>query len=158
MTAITNFSFIDHSGEISGFRVNTPTLDATNIDTYTDSNVGSVLGNFKAAVDAITLCNETKISVGASDILSTPTLPADNSAQREIKLLVRYVDTVLPQHKGSFEIPGPNLSLVAQVGTDIVDPSNAFILALTAAFEAGYRSMFGNPVEVYGLSIVGRNI
>jgi hypothetical protein len=158
MAATTHFSFIDHSGEISGFKVNTPTLDATNVDDYTDTTIGTPLGNFKAAVDAITLCNEVKISIGAAEVLSIPGLPADNSAQREIKLLVRYADTVLPQHKGSFEIPGPNMSLVAQVGTDVVDMGNAFVLALITAFEAGYRSMFGNPVEVYGVSIVGRNI
>lgn len=157
MAGRTTFSFIDHSGEGASFAVYNPTLNAGNVDGYVSTTVGQPLGNFKAAVDALTLLNEVNISVGAARILSPGTLPTNEDAQREQKLLVKYID-VTTNKKYSFSIPGINRPLVAQQGTDVVDiQNNAFMIALIAAFEANYVSELGNAVQVYGASMVGRN-
>lgn len=157
MPAQTTFNLIDHSGEQSSVAFWTPDLDAANIATYTSTAVTNALGDLKAAIDALTLMNETNINVGATRIISPPTLPADENAQREQKLQIKYTDTVTGK-KYRFEIPGVDRTLVAQVGTDVVDfGSNAFVIALVNAFESDYVSELGNPVSVYGASLVGRN-
>lgn len=157
MPTQTTFSFIDFSGEQSSFAVSHPDLDAANVDSYTNTALTNNLGDLKAAVDALTLLNETKISVGAKAIISAATLPNDENAQREQGLLIKYVDTVTGK-KYRFTIPGIDRSLVAQQGTDVVDfENNLLVQALVAAFEGGYTSEFGNTVSVYAASLVGRN-
>lgn len=157
MAAQTTFNLIDHSGEQSSVAFWSPDLDSGNIATYTTTTVTNALGDLKAAIDALTLMNETNINVGAARIISPPTLPTDENAQREQKLQVKYSDTVTGK-KYRFEIPGIDRTLVAQVGTDIVDfANNAFMIALVNAFESNYVSELGNPVTVYGASLVGRN-
>lgn len=157
MTGRTTFTYVDYSGEQSVSQFYNPDLDALNVDTYTDTAISNNLGALKLAIDALTLLNEVQISVGATQILSPSTLPADPNAQREQKLLVKFSDTVTNK-KYSFTIPGINRTLVAQVGTDVVDfTSNLLMIALVSAFEAGYVSELGNPVAVYGASLVGRN-
>lgn len=157
MPAQTTFNFVDFSGEGASVAFWTPTLNASNVVTYTDTTLTNQLGDLKAAVDALTLLNETNINVGAARIVSPPTLPTDENAQREQKLQVKYVDTVTGK-KYRFEIPGVDRTLVAQVGTDVVDfANNVFMIALVNAFENGYVSELGNPVSVYGAILVGRN-
>lgn len=157
MPAQTTQSFIDFSGEQTSFAVWTPDLDAANIDTYTNTLVGNALGDLLAAVNALTLLNRTVTSVGAIRDLSAGTLPANQNAQREQKLLVKYIDTVTNK-KYSFSIGGVDRSLVAQPGTDVVDfANNVLMIALVNAFENNYVSELGNPVSVYASSLVGRN-
>lgn len=157
MTAQTTFNFVDFSGESASVGFWTPDLNAGNVATYTDTTLTNQLGDLKAAIDALTLLNETNINVGATRVISPPTLPSDENAQREQKLQVKYTDTVTGK-KYRFEIPGIDRTLVAQVGTDVVDfANNVFMIALVNAFENGYVSELGNPVSVYGAILVGRN-
>jgi len=159
MTGKITFNYIDNSGERSGFGVYTPTLDATNIADYTDPTLGGALGDLRLAVAAITLCNEVSQSVQAAQFVENATIPTNNFAQRENKLLVQYQDTVVPVIRGSLEIPGPNNSLLTQPNTDEVDfTGNALMIALVAALEANYVSKIGNPIVVTGARLVGRNI
>lgn len=156
-TPATTFTYIDHSGETSVVTFYTPELDAVNIAEYTSTVLPAELGELKASIDALTLMNEVQISVGATKILSPPTLPADENAQREQVLEIKYVDTVTNK-KYRFSIPGINRPLVAQAGTDVVDfQNNVFVIALVNAFESGFRSELGNPVAVYGATLKGRN-
>lgn len=155
MPAQTTFTLIDHSGEQSQVAVWTPDLDALNIAGYISTAPGSALGDLKSAIDDLTLMNEVVISVGAARITSPPTLPADENAQREQKLLIKYVDTITAK-KYRFTIPGIDRALVAQAGTDVVDfVGNALVAALVSAFEADFVSELGNPVSVYGASLIG---
>lgn len=157
MAAPLSITYIDYSGESSAVAVNIPNLDATNVEDYTDTTIGTPLGNFKAALDALTLMNETVIHVGAARIISPPTLPNDENAQREQKMLLKYVDTVTGK-KYRFTVPGIDRTLVAQQGTDVVDfGNNVLVIALVAAFEAGMVSELGNAVSVYGASLIGVN-
>lgn len=157
MPALTAQSFIDHSGEQSSFGLWTPDLTAGNIVDYTNTTVGNALGDLLVAVNALTLLNRTVTSVGATRVLSAGTLPANQNAQREQKLLVKYIDTVTNK-KYQFTIPGVDRTLVAQQGTDVVDfGNNAFMIALVNVIEASYVSELGNPISVYASSIVGRN-
>lgn len=157
MPSQTTFAFVDFSGEISRVSFSHLDLDAANVAGYTSTVVTDELGALKAAVDALTLLNETQITVGARNILSPPTLPPNQNAQREQGLLIKYVDTTTNK-KYRFTIPGIDRTLVAQPGTDVVDfANNILVAALVAAFEANYTSELGYPVSVYGASLVGRN-
>jgi len=157
MTAITTQTFIDHSGEMTSFGLHTPNLDVSNIDDFTNPLVTFALGNLLIAVNALTLLNRTVTSIGAERQLSSGVLPADENAQREQKLLVKYLDTVTNK-KYQFTIPGIDRTLVAQQGTDVVDfESNALMIALVSAVESKYVSELGNPISVYASSLVGRN-
>lgn len=157
MPAQTIQSFIDYSGEQTSFAVWTPDLNAGNIDTYTNTAVTNALGDLLAAVNAVTLLNRTVTSVGAVRDLSAGTLPANVNAQREQKLLVKYIDTVTNK-KYQFTVPGVDRTLLAQQGTDVVDfTSNVLMIALVNSFESDYVSELGNPVAVYAASLVGRN-
>lgn len=157
MPALTTQSFIDHSGEQTSFSLWTPDLDAGNIDTYTNTNLTFELGDMLAAVNALTLCNRTVTTVGALRDVSAATIPADPNAQRETKLLIKYIDTVTSK-KYSLTIPGVDRTLVAQQGTDQVDfNNNAFVIAFVNSIENGYISELGNPIEVYDARLVGRN-
>lgn len=157
MTSQTTFAFVDHSGEVSRVSFSHLDLDAGSVDGYTSTVITDELGALKAAIDALTLLNETQITVGAANILSPPTLPADENAQREQGLLIKYVD-LSNNKKYRFTIPGIDRTLVAQSGTDIVDfANNVLVAALVATFEANYTSELGNAVSVYAASLVGRN-
>lgn len=157
MAGSVTFNLIDHSGETSTVSFNTPDLDDTNINGYLNTTIGQPLGDLKAAIDALTLMNEAKITINASQIVSPASLPADPNAQREQGLQVKYTDTVTGK-KYRFTVPGLNRTLVAQQGTDVVDfENNVLMQALVAAFEADYTSEFGNPVTVYAASMIGRN-
>jgi hypothetical protein len=82
-------------------------------------------------------------------------LPASPFAQREFKLAVKMVDTA--GNRSTLTIPGPNLTLLAQPGTDVVDHvSNVTAAALAAAIENNAVSPQGNTVSVIGMRIVGR--
>lgn len=157
MAGNTTFTYVDNSGEYSPFAIHTPDLDPLNIADYTSTLVGTELGNLKAALDALTLMNEVQIVVGATKILSPPTLPTNPNAQREQGLLIKYVD-LTTNKKYRVTVPGVDRTLVAQTGTDVVDhTSNVFAVALVAAFESAVVSELGNPVAVYAMSLVGRN-
>lgn len=157
MPAATTQSFIDHSGEITSFKLWTPDLNAGNIDTFTNTAVANSLGDMLIAVNALTTLNRTVTSVGAIRDISAPTLPTDPDAQREQKMLMKYRDTVTGKAY-QFTLPGINRSLVAQQGTDQVDfGNNAFVVALIATIEGVYVSELGNPITFYDARLVGRN-
>lgn len=154
---VTTFGFIDYGGESARVAFHSPVLTDANVMDYTTTTVGTPLNFLKLAIDALTLLNETQISVGAKNIVSSGTLPTDQNAQREQGLLIKYIDTS-NNKKYRFTIPGVDRSLVAQPGTDVVDfANNAYVAALVGAFENGYVSELGNPVQVYAASLVGRN-
>lgn len=117
-----------------------------------------------AAADAIhdgmgvlTLCNFTKQQAVYLMQEDAEILPASNFAQREIGLKISYVDTVTDD-RYTMTVPGPDLSVLGQPGTDVVDiAGNAVMLAFIVIFELNAVSENENPIEVVGARIVGRN-
>jgi hypothetical protein len=156
MASVTH-GMIGNSGESSSVTFYLPDVTGANYDDVTGNGVGQNVGDLRLAVAAVTLMNFTKHTVTTEQYAEAGTLPADANAQREIKLWVQYVDTVNAR-VGSLSIPGPNLSILAQTGTDVVDhTSNAAAIALTNAIEANAVSRDGNPIAVRLMKIVGRN-
>lgn len=157
MSKVT-FGYIGNSGEPSATKVHIPDLTAANFDNSVDEGAGGVIGDLKAALDAITLMNNVQRSIQVVTGVDPGSLPSEPYAQREIKLYVSYIDTVTAK-KYSFTVPGPDLSLIAQTGTDIVDhTSNVLAIALTTQFEANCVSPDGNAVAIHQMRLVGRNV
>jgi hypothetical protein len=156
MTAQVSFGLIDKSLENSRCSLNLPALTGVNYDDVTGNAVGNNVGDLRIAIAAITLCNLTGTTVQAVQYPENPIPPASAYAQREIGLRVFYADSVTGD-KYNFTIPGPDLTLLAQEGTDLIDTSNALWIALVAAVEANAVSPAGNPVEVLQGRIVGRS-
>ena len=90
-----------------------------------------------------------------------PTTPANNFAQREIKLLIRYQDTVSGKLY-TLEIPTPDLAnLTIPVESDFVTLADAGIMAAwVTAFENVAKAPDEpiNSVNVLSAQVVGRNI
>jgi len=117
-----------------------------------------LMDDLKAAVQGITLgttIREVRVAVEQD---STKTQPVSAFAQREMKWLVRYIDTVNPNGNGTIEIPTPDLSLLDSNGVymDVSagTPGEDFV----TAFEAFQRSRLGNTVTFVNAEFVGRNI
>lgn len=156
--SLLTFGYIGNSGETSRSQVHVPDLTAANFDTVTGEGAAENVGEIKSALDAITLMNNTQRSIQVITGIDAASLPASAFAQREIKLFVQYVDDVTAK-KYSFTVPGPDLSLIAQTGTDVVDhTSNAFAAALVTALETYAVSPDQNAISVTGMRIVGRNV
>lgn len=157
MTSSLTIGYIDNSGEGSSTRFYLPQLTAGNYDAVAGNGVGENVGDLRLAVAAVTLCNFTQHTVVAEQYTEAGDLPASAFAQREFKLLVKMVDTA--NNRSTVTIPAPNLDVLAQPGTDIVDHvSNVVAAALAAAIEANAVSPQGNALSVIGMRIVGRAI
>lgn len=157
MSKVT-FGMIDHSNESSTTGIYIPQITAANYDAVVDDSSTGVVGRLRIAIAILSTMNETTRTVTAEQFKTPPTLPSDVYAQRERKLLVRYVDLV-NNKKAILTIPSPDNSTLAQTGTDEVDfVNNVVAAAFVVSFEADAVSQDGNAVAVVGMSIVGRNI
>lgn len=149
--------WIDNSGEPSSTSLYFPQLTSANFDgTVGNTTPGQALYDIRIALAAVSRCNFTKHSIQAVQVLEQGTLPADNDAQRELKLRFDYVDTA--GYKGSFTVPAPNLSLFGQQGSDVIDMDEVTVAAFVAAVELHCVSRFDNPISILRGVVVGRNI
>ena len=153
---LTSIRYLDASGEESSFQINTPTLTVANVENFTSEVATNAYADLMAAIDALTLMNRVGGSVGAKSVAYAGAQPADQNAQRERRLLLKFRDTVTGL-KGSCSVPGIDLSLVGQGGTDAVDLAQTQVAALVAILEADYVSNAGNPILFYEARHVGRN-
>lgn len=150
MASQITFNVRDFSDEYS-----TVTFNVEDIDETTWAATDLAVGTIQTALDALTIGNI------ASRTLSQKTLvddsrPANAFAQRESGLRLFWQDTVNFQ-KGHVTVPCPDLSLVADAGTDEVDITGvAVVSALVTAIEAVAVSPYGNSIEFYRGIIVGR--
>jgi predicted ATP-grasp superfamily ATP-dependent carboligase len=138
--------FVDYSNEKSSVGVYVA-------DAITEANalllnaaiVGMSIGTNQDA--AILMRNEIFTGV------STP--PTNKWAQREIKFVVKYTDTVTGKQY-SFSIPCADAELVVG-NTDMVDLSAGAGLTLKTRFDAHAISELGNPVVLDSVMLVGRS-
>lgn len=148
---------IDNSGENSVVTFYLPDVDESNYNDVTGNGPAQNVGDLRLALAAITLCNFVRHTVTTEVYSELGELPASPWAQRELKLLVQYVDNVTSK-RYTVTIPGPDLDLLAQPGTDVVDHvSNVVAAAFVTAFETNARSQDGNAISVIGMRIIGRN-
>lgn len=152
----TTIIFLDASGERSSVNLNNPDLDISNVETYTSEIATNAFADMRAALEAVTLMTIQSATVSAKNSAYANAAPADQNAQRERKLLIKYRDDVTGK-TGSMSVPGVNLALVATPGTDVVSLAQPQVAALVAELEANYRSNIGNTITVYEARHVGRN-
>lgn len=146
-----DLSFLDHSRESSRTQWYAPALLA---DGSNRAAVLTAIQNMHGGIAAVTLCNLGGGSASLYEIIELPSTPSDPNAQREIKLWVQYVDDTTGMYY-SMSIPGPDLSLLAQINTDEVDiVSNVTAAAFVAIIEANAKSVFGNSITVTRMRIV----
>lgn len=151
-------SMIDNSGETSTFRLYLPEITAANFDQVTgDDAVTDAYGRIHAAIATVSKCNFVKETIIGKEYRDLPVVPGDKEAQRELKALWHYVDTVNFRH-GSFEVPGPDLNLLAEQGSNRIDLEEVTAAAFKAVIEGNCVSPDGNPIQITRAEIVGRNI
>jgi hypothetical protein len=155
MSYVTH-TIIDHSGETSFTRHYLPDVTAANYAAVTGNTALQNVGALRLALGAITDGNFVKHEVTAVEGVLPTTIPASDNAQREIKLLVRYVSSAA--RRGSLEIPAPDLSILALPDTDLIDETAAEWLAFVSQFQALCRDSYGDTVTVTDGRIVGRRL
>lgn len=104
---------------------------------------------------ALVLGDQQRVQFGNLNTL-LPSGHAATAGQREIKLEIQWFDTVtlatssneLPTYNDTFNLPG----------SDEVDTAGAEWIAMVTAFELFVLSSAGNPVQITGGRLVGRNI
>lgn len=116
-------------------------------------------GDYKTALDAIVLGTLAKEKIVLDDTILSAAIPANNFAQRELKLLIRYTgDTSGKVY--TLEIPTPDLSALELVG-DFVNIADAGVMAAwVTEFEGIARTPDDDTetVTVVSAQVVGRNI
>lgn len=145
-------SYYDYSKETSPVGVYGAEIDAANFDAQ-----ATLMDNLKAAIEAVTLCTLIKDTRTHSEETYPKTQPTSPYAQREAKWLVSYTDDADPVGDGSFEIPGPDLTLLVAADGQFMNLTAGAGLALKTAIQAFYRSKLENTVTVTTIQHVGRN-
>jgi hypothetical protein len=145
-----SLSMKDYSDEHTSVGFFLPAMTALNY-----ASVVAARDALEAAVNDVTACNIVSSAIVVAQEELAYVAPTDPFAQREIGLRVTIEDTVT-HTKSTITIGGARLNLLAQVGTDVVDPASAEWIALAAAITNNAVSYAGNPVRVVGGRIVGR--
>ena len=150
--SLATIKFLDFSDEVStvSFNVATPSGAA-----YDWAALAASVDAVGDAIEAVTLCTRSKEQVNVALQAGSLARPSSESAQRELGLRIFYVDDTT-QKKYHVTIPGPDVSLMASPGFDIVDWSGAEMVTLETDFEANVLSPDGNAVSILTGKIVGR--
>lgn len=154
MPSRASWKIADYSGEASSVTLVGPTLSGA---TY-DAQIAEVAA-IRSALDAITLgVIQTEQVVAVATTISGANA-ADPYAQRELKLLFSYEDTVTGE-KGTFTVPAPDLTALTTIeGSDVIDLGDAGVgAAFVVAVEGWALSGAGNTINILSARIVGRNI
>lgn len=144
--------FLDFSDEVSNvaFHMADPSGAAYDWDA-----LAADISTVSDAIAAVSLCTQSKEQINVDVAAGSLTRPSDEHAQREAGLRVFYVDTTT-QKKYHFTIPGPDNSLMASAGFDVVDWSGAEMVTLETALEANVLSPDGNAIAILTGKIIGR--
>lgn len=156
MAGKIGYTFTDISGENSRVDLYVADLTAGNIAATLAAANPTGAGNLGAAIAALSLCQPAKYDVMAFTGPGSAVVPTDMYAQRELALMVTYQDTVT-NRLYRISIPGPDWATIGLAGSDSVNTANAAWTAFVTAFEAIAVSQDGNPVNVTGGHLVGRN-
>lgn len=153
MPSEVQYQFEDYSEERSSVRLSVVQLTAANI-----AATEGQLTALETAMLGITLGELRQESViwRRDEVSVAPVVSA--LAQREIKWLVRYHDTVTGK-KYRAEIPTADLNGRLVDNTDLADNNNAQVAAFITAFQAVVRDPDTglNTVLIDSIQFVGRN-
>jgi len=148
-------SYRDYSGETSPFSVYTAEINAGNF-----AAIGAALQTLGTATNDLSRGQPAKSTLIAQINVISGANATDPVAQREMKWLVTYRDTVT-ERLYTLEIPCADLTANNLSGnTDEADLTNGAgeWPDWVTAFEAVAKSQDGNAVEVVGARFVGRNL
>lgn len=156
MPHLSKFTINDRSGEKSNHTLYNGAITAGSLPGFLTD-----FGAYRTALEAIILGNVTQEEWVGDRTSLTEAIPASNFAQRELKLLIRYVgDTSGGIH--TLEIPTPDLAnLTIDPSTDLVDLADGGIMA---AWVTAFQTIARTPdddtetVTVQSARVVGRNI
>lgn len=143
-------SFVDRDAEKSSLQVN--------IAAFADNPAYvTARTDFETAIDTITNGVRYRREASLPELVASQA-PPNNNAFREDKWLIRYEDTVTFR-RYSFTVPTADpTGLTLIPGTDNLDLAVGAGAAIKSDTEAFVISPAGNPVNVYEVSYVGRNI
>lgn len=128
-----------------------------------DLTAGNIAANLtafdtvQAAIEGVILGEVATRRLVAVDEVVSAVIPTNAFAQRELKWLVRYTDTVNGK-SGSLEIPTANPTGILIPGTDRMDLTETAPTALVTALETNGRTVDGNTFNIAGIFLVGRNL
>jgi len=148
------FTFVDYSGEKSVVTVRVAAIaaDGSNWDTLV-SDVGSSRALMGAALNTMTLMNETMSGVYVPYAKGSGTLPSEG-ADRELALRLVYEDnTTHVQYR--MDIPAP-ITGIWKTNSDELDLANVTVAAFKLVFEAHQLSPDGNATTLLAGYKVGR--
>ncbi len=144
------FTVRDHSDESSTVTFPIGPIDDTN---WVANN--AKIATLETALRAATTGNVSFRMLTAYRKIVDDNRPANPYAQREIGLRLFYSDNVNGK-KYHLTIPAPDLVVMSQGGTDLIDLTGSLADPIVAAMEAVMQSPDDNPVTVYKGVIVGR--
>ncbi len=150
MASKVSFTIRDHSDELSSVAFPIAAVDET---TWVLTNTR--IAALQAAVAAATTGNIAFRTLTAFREVVDDNRPLNPYAQREIGLRLFYSDDVTGK-KYHLTIPAPDLIVMSQGGTDLIDLTGSLADPIVAAMQALMVSEDGNPVTVYKGLIVGR--
>lgn len=151
-------------------------IDASNEKAVFSMNVGVVtgaslpglltnLGAFETAMDAVTLCNIYRKRLQVYDNPGTdPSIPSNQSAQRELRWLVHYHDSQAMfgaeannffGEKYTCEVPGADPSLLV-AGTDLMNVAAGAGATFKTEFQDCFLAPSGGTLVVDYIELVGR--
>lgn len=155
-TSRTTYHLVGYSGEksLAGFHFPAVADGGGNWDEmFVD--YGSSYNFLRFALRDLTRMNIHRVSMGQRILTSSPDLPADPMAQRELAIRFSYVDNVTGK-KYWFDIPAPVAAVLKQ-GTDVVGLSASTEMGVFVSnFQQSCVSPDGNAVTVIGARLVGR--
>lgn len=154
----------DYDGEKSPMKIHTGAVTAVSLP-----GLLTQIGNFRAAVDGLTIGVLQKEALTAFSSILNQNLPGSEFAQRETKWVINYHDAqqffdpptnAIPNEGWlkpfDFEIACADLALLAD-NQDFLPLDVAEAAALVTAFQAMARSPYGGTVIVDSIQQVGRN-
>lgn len=149
------FNLLDYSNERTATIVNVEDIEGDG------SNMAAVLTSIGALQTALLLTTDLNhVSTSFSQVTDTTvaTPPSTATAQREIAVRIKYVDTVTNKPY-SFTVGGPAVAFYPPQGVpgDYIPLDNAIFAAFITVLEANLVSPVGNPIEVVEGRLVGRN-
>ena len=150
MASKVSFTIRDHSDELSSVAFPIAAVDET---TWVLTNTR--IAALQAAVAAATTGNIAFRTLTAFREVVDDNRPLNPYAQREIGLRLFYSDDVTGK-KYHLTIPAPDLIVMSQGGTDLIDLTGSLADPIVAAMQTLMVSEDGNTVTVYKGLIVGR--
>lgn len=156
MSYVTH-TIIDRSGEKSFTRHHLPLVTAANYAAVTGNTpVTQNVGTLRAALGLITIGNFVKHEVTAytTRTLGYNPIPTDENAQREFKVILRFTAA---GRAYSVEIPCPDLSNIAQEGSDLIVP-DVIWQELIDEIVLRFCDSYGNELAFIDGRIVGRRL